>query len=73
MIIFILSSFQEPLNLTKEDFWSTLKQETPPQAEIDGTQEINKQFSLKNGQELNMLYLQMDLNPNLPTAFKTDK
>ena len=33
-------NLQEPLNLTKEDFWSTLKQETPPQAPIDCTQAI---------------------------------
>ena len=30
-----LGNFQEPLNLTKEDFWSTLKQTTPPDEEID--------------------------------------
>ena len=30
---FLLGNFQEPLNLTKEDFWSTLKQETPPDEE----------------------------------------
>ena len=29
------SNFQEPLNLTKEDFWSTLKQTTPPDEEIN--------------------------------------
>ena len=28
--VFTLSNFQEPLNLTKEDFWSTLKQKTSP-------------------------------------------
>ena len=35
-----LSDIQEPLNLTKEDFWSTLKQTTPPDEEINRTQEI---------------------------------
>ena len=34
------SIFQEPLNLTKEDFWSTLKQTTPPDEEINRTYEI---------------------------------
>ena len=31
---FILDNFQEPTNLTKDDFWSTLKQTTPPDEEI---------------------------------------
>ena len=51
-----LGNFQEPLNLTKEDFWSTLKQTTPPDEEINRTQEIIKKFNVKNGQELTMLY-----------------
>ena len=38
--VFILSNSQEPLNLTKEDFWSTLKETTPPDKEITRTQEI---------------------------------
>ena len=52
-----LGNFQEPLNLTKEDFWSTLKQTTPPDEEINRTQEIIKTFNVKNGQELTMIYL----------------
>ena len=32
------NNFQEPLNLTKEDFWSTLKQTTPPDEKINRTQ-----------------------------------
>ena len=52
-----LGNFQEPLYLTKEDFWSTLKQTTPPDEEINGTQEIIKTFNVKNGQELTMIYL----------------
>ena len=51
-----LGNFQEPLNLTKEDFWSTLKQTTPPDEEINRTQEIITKFNVKNGQELTMLY-----------------
>ena len=54
-------NLQEPLNLTKEDFRSTLKQETPPQAPIDRTQEIILKFNLKNGHELTMFYLNMDV------------
>ena len=57
---FNLSNFQEPLNLTEESFWSTLKQETPPDEEINRTQEVIKKFNIKNGQELFMLYLKMD-------------
>ena len=34
-----LDNFQKPLNLTKEDLWSTLKQETPPDEAINRTQE----------------------------------
>ena len=56
-----LSNIQEPLNLTKEDFWSTLKQTTPADEEINRTQEINKKFNVKNGQELTMTYLKMDV------------
>ena len=54
-------NFQEPLDLTKEDFWSTLKQTTPPDEEKNRTQEIIKKFNVKNGQELSMLYLKMDV------------
>ena len=42
---FNLSDFQEPLNLTKEDFRSTLKQETPSDEEINRTQEIKKSLT----------------------------
>ena len=58
---FTFNDFQKPLNLTKEDFWSTLKQETPPDEEQTCTQEIIRKFSIKNGQELTMFYLQMDV------------
>ena len=50
------TNFQEPLNLTK-DFWSTLKQKTPPDEEINCTQEnIFKKFDIKNGQELTVIF-----------------
>ena len=45
------NNFQDPPNLTKEDFWSTLKQPTPPDEENNRTQEIIKKFNTKNGQE----------------------
>ena len=56
-----LSNIQEPLNLSPEDFWSTLKQTTPSLEEINRTQEIIKKYDLKNGQELTELYLKMDV------------
>ena len=58
---FNLSNIPELLNLTKEDFWSKLKQTTPPDEENNRTQEIIKKFNVKNGQELSMLYLKMDV------------
>ena len=42
---FGLSNFEEPLNLTKENFRSTLKQETPPDEEIIRTQENIKKVN----------------------------
>ena len=59
--VFTLSNFQEPLNLTKEDFWSTLKQTTPPDEEFNRTQEIIKKFNVKNGHELTVIYSKMDV------------
>ena len=56
-----LSNIQEPLSLSPEDFWSTLKQTTPSLEEINRTQEIFKRYDLKNGQELTMFYLKMDV------------
>ena len=55
------NNFQEPLNLTKEDFWSTLKQTSPLDEESNRTQEIIEKYDLMNGQELTMLYLEMDV------------
>ena len=56
-----LSNIQEPLNLSPEDFWSTLKHLTPSLQEINRSQEIIKKYDLKNGQELTMFYLKMDV------------
>ena len=58
---FTHNNFQEPLNLSPEDFWSTLKQTTPPDEEINRTQESIKKFNVKIGQELTELYLKMDV------------
>ena len=58
---FTHNNFQEPLNLSPEDFWSTLKQTTPPDEEVNRTQEIIKKFNVKNGHELTELYLKMNV------------
>ena len=58
---FSFDNFQGPLYLTKEDFWSTLKQENRSVGKINRTQEIIKKFSLNTGIDLTMFYLQMDV------------
>ena len=54
-------NFQEPLNLTKEDYWSTLTQSYPSDDDIKRTQELIDKNKIKNGRELTMLYLKMDV------------
>ena len=56
-----LDNFQEPLNLTKEDYWSTLTQSYPSDNDIKRTQELIDKNKIKNGRELTMLYLKMDI------------
>ena len=56
-----LDNSQEPLNLTKEDYWSTLTQSYPSDDDIKRTQELIDKNKIKNGRELTMLYLKMDV------------
>ena len=56
-----LDNFQEPLNLTKEDYWSTLTQSYPSDDDIKRTQELFDKNKIENGRELTMLYLKMDV------------
>ena len=56
-----LDNFREPLNLTKEDYWSTLTQSYPSDDDIKRTQELIDKNKIKNGRELTMLYLKMDV------------
>ena len=56
-----LDNFQEPLNLTKGDYWSTLTQSYPSDDDIKRTQELIDKNNIKNGQELTMLYLKMNV------------
>ena len=46
-----LDNFQEPLNLTKEDYWSTLTQSYPSDDDIKRTQELIDKNKIKNGRE----------------------
>ena len=50
---FILNNIWEPLDLTKEDFSSTLKQTTPPDEEINRTKEITKKVERKERTRIN--------------------
>ena len=56
-----LDNFQEPLNLTEEDYWSTLTQSYPSDDDIKRTQELIDKNKIKNGRELTILYLKMDV------------
>ena len=56
-----LDNFQEPLNLTKEDYWSTLTQSYPSDDDIKRTQELIDKNKIENGRELTSLYLKTDV------------
>ena len=58
---FNLDNFDKPFNLTKEDYWSTLTQSYPSDDDIKRTQELIDKNKTKNGRELTMLYLKMDV------------
>ena len=56
-----LDNFQEPLNLTKENYWSTLTQSYPSDDDIKRTQELINKKKIEYGRELTMLLLKMDV------------
>ena len=58
---FNVDNFDKPLNLTKEDYRSTLTQSYPSDDDIKRTQELIDKNKIKNGRELTMLYLKMDV------------
>ena len=58
---FNLENFDKPLNLTKEDFFSTLNQSYPSDEEISRTKEIIRKYNIKTGKDLTLLYLKMDI------------
>ena len=62
---FNLNNLHEPhsfaLNLTKEDFWSTLTQSYPCEDDIKRTQQLIDTYNITTAQELTELYLKMDV------------
>ena len=58
---FNLNNLHEPLNLTKEDYWSTLTQSHPCEDDIKRTQQLIDTYNITTAQELTELYLKMDV------------
>ena len=58
---FNLNNFQESLNLTKQDCWSTLTQSYPCDDDIKRTQHIIDKYNITTPQQLSMLYLKLDV------------
>ena len=56
-----LNNFQEPLNLTKKDYWSTLTQSYPCDDDIKRTQQLIDKYNLTTPQQLTLLYFKMDV------------
>ena len=57
-----IENYQKPVdNLTKEDFFSKLKNKCPDDEEIERTKGIIKIFDIKNGEELTQIYLKGDV------------
>ena len=66
---FNLNNFQEPLNLRKEDYWSTLTQSYPCDDDIKRTQQLIDKYNITTPQQLTMLNLKMDV-PQLTDVFE---
>ena len=58
---FNLNNLHEPLNLTKEDYWSTLTQSHLCEDDIKRTQQFIDTYNITTAQELTELYLKMDV------------
>ena len=58
---FNLENMSQPLNLTKEDYWSTLTQSYPCDDDIKRTQQLIDKCNITTPQQLTMLYLKMDV------------
>ena len=48
-------------NLTKQDYFTLLKNDYPDDTEIERTNKIIQTFNIKNGKELTQLYLKSDV------------
>ena len=66
--------------LTKQDYFSKLKNDYPDDEEIERTNKIIQTFNIKNGEELTQLYLKSDVilladvfEKFITTSFKTFK
>ena len=55
------NNFQEPLNLTIGDYWSTLTQSYPCDDDIKRAQQLIDKYNITTPQQLTMLYLKMDV------------
>ena len=55
------NNFQKPINLRKEDYWSTLTQSYPCDDYIKRTQQLIDKYNITTPQQLTMLYLKMDV------------
>ena len=57
-----IDDYQKPVNnLTKENFFSKLKNKCPDDEEVQRTMDIIKRFNNKNGEELTEIYSKSDL------------
>ena len=57
-----IDDYQKPVNnLTKENFFSKLKNKCPDDEEIQRTMDIIKRFNIKNGEELTEIFLKSDI------------
>ena len=54
---FNLENMSQPLNLTKEDYWSTLTQSYPCDDDMKRTQQLTDKYNITTPQQLTMLYL----------------
>ena len=58
---FNLENINQQLNLTTEDYWSTLTQSYPSDDDIQRTQELIDKNNITTGPELTMFYLKTDV------------
>ena len=57
-----IDDYQKPVNnITKENFFSKLKNKCPDDEEFQRTMDIIKRFNIKNGEELTEIYLKSDI------------